>query len=188
VNQFLRDVREAKKRGRKEKRHKEAQAVLAAAAAAVASSSRNSSMRKDAKEDAAPANQESSPKLVAGSSRVGQRTKDTLKSSNSKVPPDNKFGSFHMPISSNENALYCDVCMRTETVLNRIFICSRCKAAVHIDCYRSVENSIGPWKCELCEDQDISLETSTASDKSDCNGKKITLCTVWYVSWHIGCF
>ena len=58
VNQFLRDVREAKKRGRKEKRHKEAQAVLAAAAAAVASSSRNSSMRKDAKEDAAPANQE----------------------------------------------------------------------------------------------------------------------------------
>ena len=102
-----------------------------------------------------------------------------------------------MPISSNENALHCDVCMRTETVLNRIFICSRCKvlwilfgfscillyyvnnsgpfyqAAVHIDCYRSVENSIGPWKCELCEDQDISLETSTASDKSDCNGKKL---------------
>ena len=51
VNQFLRDVREAKKRGRKEKRHKEAQAVLAAAAAAIASSSRNSTMRKDAKED-----------------------------------------------------------------------------------------------------------------------------------------
>ena len=47
------------------------------------------------------------------------------------------------------------------------------QAAVHIDCYRSVENSIGPWKCELCEDQDISLETSTASDKSDCNGKKL---------------
>lgn len=50
VNQFLRDVREAKKRGRKEKRHKEAQAVLAAAA--IASSSRNSTVRKDAKEDA----------------------------------------------------------------------------------------------------------------------------------------
>ncbi|XP_034575751.1 uncharacterized protein [Setaria viridis] len=173
VNQFLRDVREAKKRGRKEKRHKEAQAVLAAAAAAAASSSRNSTMRKDAKEDAAPANQESSPKLVAGSSRVGQRTKDSSKSSNSKLPPDNKFGSFHMPISSNENALHCDVCMRTETLLNRIFICSRCKqAAVHIDCYRNLENSIGPWKCELCEDQDISLETPTTSDKLDCNGKK----------------
>lgn len=59
VNQFLRDVREAKKRGRKEKRHKEAQAVLAAAAAAaaIASSSRNSTVRKDA-EDMAPSNQE----------------------------------------------------------------------------------------------------------------------------------
>nr|CAB3451194.1 unnamed protein product [Digitaria exilis] len=163
--------KEAKKRGRKEKRHKEAQAVLAAAAAAVASSSRNSNMRKDAKEDLAPAILENSPKLV-GSSRVGQRPKDPSKSSNSKVPQDNRFGSFHMPISK-ENALYCDVCMRTETVLNRIFICSRCKAAVHIDCYRNLENSIGPWKCELCEDQDISIETSITSDKSDCNGKEL---------------
>ncbi|KAF8779930.1 hypothetical protein HU200_002200 [Digitaria exilis] len=128
VNQFLRDVREAKKRGRKEKRHKEAQAVLAAAAAAVASSSRNSNMRKDAKEDLAPTILENSPKLV-GSSRVGQRPKDPSKSSNSKVPQDNRFSSFHMPISS-ESALYCDVCMRTETVLNRIFICSRCKESL----------------------------------------------------------
>ncbi|CAO2047356.1 unnamed protein product [Urochloa humidicola] len=173
VNQFLHDVREAKKRGRKEKRHKEAQAVLAAAAAAVASSSRNATMRKDAKDDVAPAKQESSPKLVTGSSRAGQRCKDPSKSSNSKVLPDNKFSGFRMPVSSNENALFCDVCMRTETVLNRIFICSRCKAAVHIDCYRNLENSIGPWKCELCEDQDVSLETSTISDRSDCNGKKL---------------
>jgi hypothetical protein len=58
VNQFLRDVREAKKRGRKEKRHKEAQAVLAAAAAAVAPSSWNSTLKKDVKEDVTPANQE----------------------------------------------------------------------------------------------------------------------------------
>ncbi|AQK75233.1 PHD finger family protein [Zea mays] len=175
VNQFLRDVREAKKRGRKEKRHKEAQAVLAAAAAAIASSSRNSTVRKDAKENAP----ESSPKLVAGSSRVGQRTfslpriNDSSKSSNNKVSSDNKFGSFHMPISSKENGLYCDVCMRTETLLNRIFVCSRCKAAVHIDCYRNLENSIGPWNCELCEDEDISSEatSTTVSDKSHCNGK-----------------
>ncbi|PWZ22149.1 PHD finger protein rhinocero [Zea mays] len=100
VNQFLRDVREAKKRGRKEKRHKEAQAVLAAAAAAIASSSRNSTVRKDAKENAP-------------------------------------------------------------------------EAAVHIDCYRNLENSIGPWNCELCEDEDISSEatSTTVSDKSHCNGK-----------------
>lgn len=58
VNQYLRDVREAKKRGRKEKRHKEAQAVLAAAAAAVASSSRNAALRKDVKADVVHANTE----------------------------------------------------------------------------------------------------------------------------------
>ncbi|AQK56345.1 Putative PHD-finger domain containing protein family [Zea mays] len=174
VNQFLRDVREAKKRGRKEKRHKEAQAVLAAAAAAIASSSRNSTVRKDAKEDAP----KSSPKLAAGSSRVGQRTSlpqanDSSKSSNSKISSDKKSGSFLLPISSKENGLYCDVCMRTETLLNRIFVCYRCKAAVHINCYRNLENSIGPWNCELCEDQDISSEAATVSDKSHCNGKKL---------------
>ncbi|KAL6635194.1 hypothetical protein ACP70R_027865 [Stipagrostis hirtigluma subsp. patula] len=180
VNQFLRDVREAKKRGRKEKRHKEAQAVLAAAAAAVASSSRSSTVRKDAKDDVAHANQESSPKLAAGLSRAGQRpasfprAKDSSKSSNSKVSPDNNFGSFHMPISSKENPLRCDVCMRSETVLNRIFVCSSCKqAAVHIDCYRNVENPIGPWNCELCED--ISAEAATISNQSDCNGGKLSL-------------
>ena len=51
VNQYLRDLREAKKQGRKERRHKEAQAVLAAATAAAASSSRVSSLRKDAFEE-----------------------------------------------------------------------------------------------------------------------------------------
>lgn len=48
VNQYLCELREAKKQGRKERRHKEAQAVLAAATAAAASSSRISSFRKDA--------------------------------------------------------------------------------------------------------------------------------------------
>ncbi|MCI16055.1 protein JADE-1, partial [Trifolium medium] len=47
ANQYLCDLREAKKQGRKEKKHKEAQAVLAAATAAAASSSRVSSFRKD---------------------------------------------------------------------------------------------------------------------------------------------
>lgn len=48
VNQYLCELREAKKQGRKERRHKEAQAVLAAATAAAAASSRISSFRKDA--------------------------------------------------------------------------------------------------------------------------------------------
>lgn len=47
VNQYLSELREAKKRGRKERRHKEAQAVLAAATAAAAASLRISSQRKD---------------------------------------------------------------------------------------------------------------------------------------------
>lgn len=53
VNQYLSDLREAKKQGRKERRHKEAQAVLAAATAAAAASSRNSSFRKDIFEESA---------------------------------------------------------------------------------------------------------------------------------------
>ncbi|KAM0926887.1 hypothetical protein ACQ4PT_003056 [Festuca glaucescens] len=164
VNHFLRDVREAKKRGRKEKRHKEAQAVLAEAAAAVAASSRNSTI---------------SPNFGAGSSRVAQRTpslprpKDSSKPSNSKVSPVTNFGTFHMPILSKENALYCDVCLRSESVLNRIFVCSRCKAAVHIDCYRNLGISIGPWKCELCED--ISSEAVSSSGEADCNDKYVSL-------------
>lgn len=53
VNQYLYELREAKKQGRKERRHKEAQAVLAAATAAAAASSRISSFRKDSLEESA---------------------------------------------------------------------------------------------------------------------------------------
>lgn len=53
VNQYLCELREAKKQGRKERRHKEAQAVLAAATAAAAASSRISSFRKDSLEESA---------------------------------------------------------------------------------------------------------------------------------------
>ena len=51
VSQYNLELREAKKQGRKERRHKEAQAVLAAATAAAAASSRISSLRKDTLED-----------------------------------------------------------------------------------------------------------------------------------------
>lgn len=47
VNKYLCELRVAKKLGRKERKHKEAQAVLAAATAAAAASSRISSVRKD---------------------------------------------------------------------------------------------------------------------------------------------
>lgn len=51
LSQYLYELREAKKQGRKERRHREAQAVLAAATAAAAASSRISSLRKDTLEE-----------------------------------------------------------------------------------------------------------------------------------------
>jgi hypothetical protein len=51
VSQFLREVKDAKKRGRKERRHREAKAVMAEATAAAATTSRNSAPRKDSKDD-----------------------------------------------------------------------------------------------------------------------------------------
>lgn len=53
VSQFLYDLKKFKKRGQKERRHKEAQAVLATATADAAASSRNSSLRKDTVDDSA---------------------------------------------------------------------------------------------------------------------------------------
>lgn len=51
VSQFLREVKDAKKRGRKERRHREAKAVMVEATAAAATSSRNAGLRKDSKDD-----------------------------------------------------------------------------------------------------------------------------------------
>jgi hypothetical protein len=48
VNQFLRDLREAKKRGNSERRHKEALAILASTVAFVSPTSRNAATRKEA--------------------------------------------------------------------------------------------------------------------------------------------
>ncbi|PNT76231.1 uncharacterized protein LOC100828066 isoform X2 [Brachypodium distachyon] len=174
VNQFLRDIREAKKRGNTERRHKEAQAILAAAAPYVAHNPRNVTVIKEAENDVAPAKQEIIPKVNAGSLRVSQlaslpQTKDPS-FSNSKVSADTNFGFFDLAKFSKKNGLPCDVCMRSETVLNRIFLCSSCKAAVHLDCYRSRTNPTGPWKCELCEE---TLSDAVISGmQSDCSGAK----------------
>ena len=53
MSQYLSDLREVKKQGRKERRNKEAQGVLAASTAATAASSRISSFRKDTLEESA---------------------------------------------------------------------------------------------------------------------------------------
>jgi len=155
VNQFLRDLREAKKRGNSERRHKEALAILAATAPSVAPISRNATVRKDAENKVTSARQEvitvllclqliyamifllsslyfqSMARANAGSSRITQlsslqQAKD-LSFSNSKVSEDSNFGIFDLAKFSKKSALPCDICMRCDTVLNRIFVCSSCK-------------------------------------------------------------
>ncbi|KAK8969279.1 hypothetical protein KSP40_PGU005195 [Platanthera guangdongensis] len=213
IDQYLCEIKEAKKRGRKERRHTEAQAVLAAATAAAAAS-RTSVLRKDAIDGISSSQQigssdskwnfvfplnprdlirefyrykEESSYLV-GAALVGRcatrlscskgnnqmRVKNPLKNTaarrvtiHSPVPrpketvsrsfvtkasSDKHSGEFKFPDFAKENALFCDVCWRTETIVNRIFVCSSCKVAVHLDCYRRLKDPTGPWRCELCED------------------------------------
>ncbi|KAH7678900.1 Histone-lysine N-methyltransferase protein [Dioscorea alata] len=156
VNQFLREVREAKKRGRREKRHKEAQAVLAAAAAAVAASSRNSSLRKDQVDDMITSHHESPQKIGTVTGRTASplvpQVKDNMRTSVAKILSDKHSDIFQIPDILKGNTLACEICRRAETMLNRIFVCSSCKVAVHLDCYQKLKNPIMSWKCELCED------------------------------------
>ncbi|XVF36831.1 hypothetical protein REPUB_Repub19eG0092300 [Reevesia pubescens] len=155
VNQYLYELREAKKQGRKERRHKEAQAVLAAATAAAAASSRISS-RKDGLEDSIQ--QENVLKLNVYVGRAGissqSRAKDAL--SKNAVPriSSEKNSDIVQSVSdfTKEHPRSCDICRRSETLLNPILVCSGCKVAVHLDCYRNVKESTGPWCCELCEE------------------------------------
>ncbi|GAB2271974.1 hypothetical protein Dimus_006804 [Dionaea muscipula] len=160
VNQYLYELREARKQGRKERRHREAQAVLAAATAAAAASSRISSLRKD-DESSHPKNRltmESSRSHAAPYSRVTSRAKDTTSSLTSSRAASDKHSNLLQLTSSfpKEHSRSCDICRRSETLLNPILICSGCKVAVHLDCYHSVKEHTGPWYCELCEELSLS--------------------------------
>ncbi|KAG0513376.1 hypothetical protein BDA96_10G096700 [Sorghum bicolor] len=177
VNQFLRDLREAKKRGNSERRHKEALAILAATAPSVVPASRNATVRKETENNVASARREIMPRSNAGSSRIGQvspspQAKD-LSFSNSKVSEETNFGIFDLAKFSKKSSLPCDICMRCDTVLNRIFVCSSCKAAVHLDCYQSLKYPTGPWKCELC--LEMSSDFVVSGELSDQNGAKACL-------------
>ncbi|KAJ0980991.1 hypothetical protein J5N97_009246 [Dioscorea zingiberensis] len=81
---------------------------------------------------------------VAASSRNSLLRKDQV---------DDMAPTHHeIPDILKGNTLSCEVCRRAETMLNRIFVCSSCKVAVHLDCYQKLKNPIGSWKCELCEE------------------------------------
>ncbi|XP_073136412.1 uncharacterized protein [Henckelia pumila] len=158
VCQYNHELRETKKQGRKERRHREAQAILAAATAAAAASSRISSFRKDALEESA--HQEELLKMNAFDLRPGAysqlnpRVKETLSmSAVARTSLDATCDTFNLASDiSKELPRTCDICRRSETVLNPILVCSRCKVTVHLDCYCSIKSSTGPWHCELCEE------------------------------------
>lgn len=156
VSQYIHELREAKKQGRKERRHKEAQAVLAAATAAAAASSRISSIRKDALED----QHEDLLKISSSDVRPGFYSKLNPRAKETVARSAVVRSSFDINSDSAQSASdfskdhprTCDICKRPETALNPVLICSSCKIAVHLDCYRSVGSATGPWHCELCED------------------------------------
>ncbi|XP_017645508.1 uncharacterized protein LOC108486155 isoform X2 [Gossypium arboreum] len=166
ANQYLYDIREAKKQGRKERRHKEAQAVLAAATAAAAASSRNSLSRKDGEDSS---QQENILKLNACAGRAGISLQQRSKDAWDAVPriSSGKYSDIVQSVSdfSKEHPRSCDICRRSETLLNPILVCSGCKVAVHLDCYRSVKEPLGPWCCELCEE----LFSSRSSEATSLN-------------------
>lgn len=164
VNQYLCDLREAKKQGRKERRHKEAQAILAAATAAAAASSRISSFKKDVPEDSF--NQENLAKFSTPRGRPGLYPQVV---SRTKVVPrvavsSEKHSDFLQSVSdfSKEHPRTCDICRRSETVVNPILVCSGCKVTVHLDCYRSAKDSSGSWYCEFCEELSSKCSESPA--------------------------
>ncbi|PPR88381.1 hypothetical protein GOBAR_AA32315 [Gossypium barbadense] len=137
ANQYLYDIREAKKQGRKERRHKEAQANIL--------------------------------KLNACAGRAGISLQQRSKDAWDAVPriSSGKYSDIVQSVSdfSKEHPRSCDICRRSETLLNPIFVCSGCKVAVHLDCYRSVKEPLGPWCCELCEE----LFSSRSSEATSLN-------------------
>lgn len=168
VSQYLSDLREVKKQGRKERRHKEAQAVLAAATAAAAASSRLSSFRKDTVDESAHQENTLKVKPFGGRSALQTQQATRAKETHPKLSvtwtsPEMKFNSSPSTLDNKVHSRVCDVCRRAETILNPIIVCSNCKVVVHIDCYRSVKDSAGPWFCEACEDLLSSRNRGAAS-------------------------
>ncbi|CAE5964495.1 unnamed protein product [Arabidopsis arenosa] len=174
VNKYFHDVREARKQGRKEKRHKQAQAVLAAATAAAATSSRNTSLRKDMSEEPAQQEMSTSRRKVAGSSHLVPQTKETLSKMTVSGPPSEKRSDHRTPDFSVENPRTCDICRRSENIWNLIVVCSSCKVAVHMDCYKCAKESTGPWYCELCAES--SSEPSFNFGEKQNSSTECTLC------------
>lgn len=155
INRYLYQRREAKKLGRKERKHKEAQAVLAAATAAAASSSRTSSFRKD------PLNESANHEVIYVSSFdwiplmsllsvvvfifiivfnlllsfLQVLLNINITNGRGGPPASETFSREGTQRDSSERHLdfgkeyakLCDICSRPEKILNPILVCSSCK-------------------------------------------------------------
>ncbi|KAM7280791.1 hypothetical protein ACFE04_007925 [Oxalis oulophora] len=69
------------------------------------------------------------------------------------------------PVSefSKDHPKLCDICRRSETLLNPILVYYGCKVGVHLDCYRSVNETPGPWYCELCEESSSRMNSAPSN-------------------------
>ncbi|KAL8134123.1 uncharacterized protein LOC141707669 [Apium graveolens] len=169
ANKYLCELKELKRQGRKERRHKEAQVVLAAATAAAAASSRISSFRKDTQEESAYRDiVNSSSGRASLSSQQMPRAKETIsRLGTTRVLSEKNSDAVHSTTDlSKEYPRSCEICRRSETILNPVLICSSCKVAVHLDCYRSIKDFAGPWNCELCDEVSSSRSFGAAAINS----------------------
>uniref|UniRef100_A0A803M586 PHD finger family protein n=1 Tax=Chenopodium quinoa TaxID=63459 RepID=A0A803M586_CHEQI len=121
-----------------------------------------SSLRKDMVDESSP--QENLLKVESGrvrgslSSLSAPRTKVSNPTLDApKAKSDGYSDVFQFSSGTpKEHPKSCDICRRSESLLNPILVCSSCKVAVHLNCYRSVKESTGPWYCELCDDSSSS--------------------------------
>lgn len=181
VNDYLNQAREAKKQGRKERRHKEAQAILAAATAAVAASPRISSSRKDGIGDAI---EEHSLRQVSFPSKRSHlddwnnvkptfsgifSTSQSMKVSQQKHLKGNITAG--RPSSSSQTML------RAKETISRPLV-AKVPLERHFDCYQVSSSSPREESllCDICR-----LPESTRSNK-------ICVCNYCRVAVHQDCY
>ncbi|XP_002989242.2 uncharacterized protein LOC9650015 isoform X1 [Selaginella moellendorffii] len=155
VSQFLADVKEARKQGRKEKKDREAQAVLAAATAAAAASPRTGYVKRDlaTHDDPYYPTQDATAEYKLNHGNPHSPYVRPFKPPVPKPPRLNVSSSFRVQPAfyRHEDQYACDVCSSNESLrLNRIVHCHRCNVAVHQDCYGIHPFPTAPWYCQPC--------------------------------------
>eukprot|EP00250_Pteridium_aquilinum_P003700 c14005_g1_i1 orf=331-4776(-) len=194
VNHYLSMLREAKKQGRKERRSKEAQAVLAAATAVAAASSRLGGLRKDAPgslaNDEKPYLSRDSfcPPVITASHFGGVSSRPSIPkptnygwTSSSQTSSCGKASSIEQDIKpfdsrnygselnsgeSREQFITCDICKDSSST-NSTTICHRCKVVVHLQCYGVDGFLKNDWQCQPCTEITRHFQGLKASDVTD---------------------